>query len=45
MARSRAAIPDSDKGCWFDAEGKALIIRAEIIVPKAEETVTKYSVP
>ncbi len=35
-------VPESDKGCWYAPDNAVLIIKGEIIVPKAIETVTAY---
>ena len=36
-------IPDNDKGCLMTkADNSAVIIRGQIIVPKAVEVVTRY---
>lgn len=38
-------IPDDDKGCWMvDAENAAILIKGEIIVPRAVQVTTKYEV-
>lgn len=38
-------VPQSDKGCWMTREeNPLLVIKGEIIVPRATEVVTKYRV-
>lgn len=38
-------VPDTDGACWIDVpEDAVLIIKGEIIVPKAASVVTRYEV-
>ena len=35
-------VPKQDSGCFMGREQKLLIIKGEVIVPKAETVVTRY---
>lgn len=38
-------VPNEDKGCWTGVpEDAALILKGEVVVPKAMSKVTEYSV-
>lgn len=36
------AVPKQDSGCFMESGKKLLIIKGEVIVPKAESVVTRY---
>ena len=40
-----SAIPQQDKGCWMARERSILIIKGQIVVPRAAKVVTEYVAP
>jgi hypothetical protein len=40
------SVPEDDKGCWRGVDDNAvLVIKGDIIIPQAVQTVTKYELP
>lgn len=37
-------IPESDKGCWYANENAVVVIKGEIVVPKAVQVATRFEV-